>query len=70
MFTFKFLDIQVALWYPNAQDEIWVQRKCSHNFVIIKACMLGNQSDVFNLNKKRAKRNLKKQLLYNQRHAN
>ena len=40
------------LWYANVQDEIWVQRKCSHNSVIIKACMLGNQSDVFNLIKK------------------
>ena len=39
------------LWYSNAQDEIWVQRKCTHNSVITKACMLGNQSDVLNLKK-------------------
>ena len=58
------------LWYPNAQDEIWFQRKCTHNSVITKACMLGNQSDVFNLNKNEQKEIKKKMLLYNQRHAN
>ena len=48
------------LWYPNVQVEIWVQRKCTHNSVITKACMLGNQSDVINLNKKEQKE-IKKQ---------
>ena len=48
------------LWYPNAQDEICVQKKCTHNSVIIKACMLGNQSDVFNLIKKEQKEIKKK----------
>ena len=59
----------MLLWYPNAQDEIWVLRKCTHNSVITKACMLGNQSDVFNLNKQEQKE-IKKKPLYNQRHAN
>ena len=43
------------LWYSNAQDEIWVQRKCTHNSLSTKACMLGNQNDVFILNKKEQK---------------
>ena len=47
------------LRYPNAQDEIWVQRKSTHTSVITEACILGNQSDVFNLNKK-SKKKLKK----------
>ena len=47
------------LLYPNSQDEILVQRKSTHNSVITITCMLGNQSDVFNLNKQ-SKRNLKK----------
>ena len=59
------------LWYPNSQDEIWVQRKCIHNSVITKAWMLGNQKrcfQFFNLNKKEQKEIKKKKLLYNQHH--
>ena len=36
------------------------QRKCTQDSILTKACMLGNQSDVFNLNKKEQKQ-IKKQ---------
>ena len=53
------------LWYPNAQDEIWVQRKYTLNSVITKACMLGNQSDVLNL--KKEQKEIKKHTLIQSR---